>query len=416
MKDRHAIASVLIEMAHLLEMTDANPFRIRSYTNAARILEGMVDFEERMRKGTLTEIKGIGTGMAAHILECATQGTIAEYESLRKEIPDSVRHLLAIPGLGPKKILQCWKSLQITTLEQLAAACHTGRVATLSGMGKKTEEKILEGIAYLQQQSGQHLFPTALAAAVELVELLRQQAPIVRLEIAGSLRRHNEVVKDIDLVASSADVARVMQGFVSSPLVSKILQHGETKSSVSLQAGINADLRCVDDRVFPCALLHCTGSKAHNTALRGRAVQRGMTLNEYGLFRRRGQREIPVPCADEAAIYAALDLAYIPTELREEMGEIAAAENGTLPVLVEAADIRGVLHCHTSASDGRASLEEMVAGARERGYQYLGISDHSQVAAYAGGLTPAKVRAQWTAIDRLGARYRDVRILSRPIY
>lgn len=409
--DRHRIAAVFTEMAALLEIADANPFRVRAYANAARVIEDLADFETRLAAGTITEVKGIGAGLASHIDELITSGTIAELEQLHRTIPPGVVAMTAIPGVGPKKAKLFWKTLKLTTVDQLAAACAAHTVAGLPGMGAKSEEKILLGIDYLRQQHHQHLFLAARAVAQQIVAALHSHPSLQRIAVAGSLRRHREVVKDIDLVASSTDPAALMNTFVHWDGVERIIAHGDTKSSVLTAAGINCDLRVVSDAEFPYALHHFTGSKEHNTALRSRAQQMGMKMNEYGLFRRTKSGERLIACKSETDIFARLELDDIEPELRENMGEIEAAETGTLPTLVTAGDLRGVFHCHSTWSDGKNTIEEMALAAKQRGLAYIGISDHSQSAAYAGGLSPARVAAQAKEVAALNQKLRGITIL-----
>ncbi len=408
--DRRQIANIFEEMAALLELTGANSFRIRAYENGARIIEGMADFDARVAAGTLTEVKGIGAGLADHIAELLATGTIAEYAALRKKIPPGVLAMTQIPGVGSKKAKLFWKQLRITTINALAAACAQGKIAALPRMGEKTQQNIVQGIEYLRKQQGQHLFPTIWDAAQHVVAALRNHPAVTHIEIAGSLRRRKEIVRDIDLVVGTDNPSAVMRAFVELEDVLHVTAHGETKSSVVLSSGIQTDLRCVTPDQFPYALHHFTGSKEHNVAMRARAQQRAMKMNEYGLFTQQNTQDTLIPCRTEAEIFAALDLDYIPPELREDMGEIAAAEAHQLPMLLAPDDLRGIFHCHTTFSDGKATLEEMVEGAKARGYAYIGISDHSQSAGYAGGLSPARVREQAKRIDALNRTVKGIRI------
>lgn len=410
MIDRHQLAAIFSQMAEFLELSGANTFRIRAYEHGARIVEGLVEIDHLLAKGTLTTVKGIGKGLAAHIMEFSETGTIAELDELRATIPSGVVAMMAIPGVGPKKAKVFWQDLHLTTIEALAKACTAGKVAAVPGMGTRTEAKILAGIDALHKHAGHYLFPTAWAYAERIVAHLQAHAPVQRMAIAGSLRRCNEMVKDIDIVASAKDPAALLQCFVGAEYVERITGHGTTKASVALCGGIHADLRCVDDAVFPFTLHHFTGSKGHNVAMRARAIAMGMKLSEYGLFNVSKGQETLIACKDEAAIFATLGLAYIPPELREDLGEIDAAAEDALPRLIDVDDLCGVFHCHTDASDGKATLEEMVTGAHARGLQYIGISDHSQSAGYAGGLSPARVAQQAKAIAHLQKKIPGIRI------
>lgn len=402
------MARVLEDIAALLEIQGENVFKIRAYQNAARAVEMLDDLEERVRTGRLSEVKGIGQAIEAKITTLVTTGRLPYYEELKKAVPPGVVELMRIPGLGPKKARLLHAQLGINTIGELEYACRENRLIALPGFGAKTQARILEGITFLKQFQGQFRLTDVLPTAVALVAQLQDHPAVTQASLAGSIRRYKEVVHDIDLVAEAADPAAVAAWFAARPEVAAVTGQGETKVAVTLHSGVNVDLRIVREGEFPYALHHFTGSKEHNTALRHWARQGGIKINEYGLFRPEGERII---CRQEKDIYQALGLAYIPPELREDMGEIDAAARGDLPVLVELADVRGVFHCHTTASDGSASLAEMAAAARQAGYQYLGVSDHSQTAAYAHGLKPAAVQDQWREIEKLNAAWPDFTIL-----
>jgi DNA polymerase (family 10) len=417
--DKKEISSVLEEMGTLLELQGANPFKSRAFHNAARALEGLTgDIRELADSGELLKVKGIGTSIAAIIKDLATKGRSKEYAELRKGIPDGVLDMLRIQGLGPKKVKILHDKLKLKTLDQLEKAARADKLATLEGFGQKTQENILEGIQALRSRSDKHLYSVAEQAALSVYSTIRKERGVVRAEIAGSLRRRKEVIGDIDIVLSAreADRKRLMQVFVSHPDVASVVAHGETKSSVTLKSGINCDLRIVEDREFPFALNYFTGSKEHNVEMRSRARKRGLSLNEYG-FSRVGEEEAGkgkksvVSCADENDIYKAVGLAYVPPELRENGNEFAAAESGKLPRLVAMDDIRGTFHCHTTYSDGVNTLEQMAEGAKQLGWDYLGIADHSPVAAYAGGLSKERLKAQLKEIDTINQRATGFRLL-----
>jgi len=395
------------EYGVLLELSGANAFRVRAYTNAVRALETLAaPLDEMLAAGTLTEVKGIGKSVAELVAEFAETGTARAYEELRAAVPAGLLEMLRVPGLGPRKIIAIREALGVADLDALAEAARAGQLADLKGFGKKTQENILKGIDYIRAHQGRFRADIARASADELLETLAQLPQTERVEVAGSLRRAKETVKDIDFVVSGTDAEAIAAAFVGHPEVKEILAQGETKSSVRLKNGLQADLRVVTAAQFPYVLHHFTGSKEHNVALRARAQARGLKINEYGLYR----GEALVECGDEAAFFAAMDLAHIPPELREGMGEIAAAEAGALPELVTAADIRGMLHVHSTYSDGADSLAAMAAAVRARGYEYLGMADHSQSAAYAGGLKPDAVKRQWEEIDRLNEEMAPFRI------
>ena len=402
-----AAAVFVEEYGVLLELSGANAFRVRAYTNAVRALETLAaPLDEMLAAGTLTEVKGIGKSVAELVAEFAETGTARAYEELRAAVPAGLLEMLRVPGLGPRKIIAIREALGVADLDALAEAARAGQLADLKGFGKKTQENILKGIDYIRAHQGRFRADIARASADELLETLAQLPQTERVEVAGSLRRAKETVKDIDFVVSGTDAEAIAAAFVGHPEVKEILAQGETKSSVRLKNGLQADLRVVTAAQFPYVLHHFTGSKEHNVALRARAQARGLKINEYGLYR----GEALVECGDEAAFFAAMDLAHIPPELREGMGEIAAAEAGALPELVTAADIRGMLHVHSTYSDGADSLAAMAAAVRARGYEYLGMADHSQSAAYAGGLKPDAVKRQWEEIDRLNEKMAPFRI------
>jgi len=395
------IIEILDELSLLLEMKGENPFKSRAYANAARSLEALdEDLDRVVREGRLATIKGVGEAISKKIEELATTGQLKYYQDLKATIPVGHFEMLKIPGLGPKKINFLYEKLGIETIGELEYACQENRLLDLQGFGSKTQKKILAGIDALKHYREQRLYAEVIAEAMDLQQFLMDQRGVFAASIAGSLRRGNEVVKDIDLLAATDDHLRIADAFASLPRAASVIAKGDTKVSVTLHSGINADLRVVSPSQYPYALHHFTGSREHNTALRGRAKKCGLKMNEYGLFR----EEENLLCHSEQDIFAALDLPYIPPELRENMGEIEAAAAGQLPRLVETGDMRGVLHIHTQASDGADSLETLAQEAKRRGYAYIGASDHSQSAYYARGLSPDAVRRQHEAIDNINAR------------
>ena len=417
--DKKSIVSILDEMGTLLELQGANPFKSRAFHNASRALEGVTDdLQEVVASEKLTEVKGIGTSIAAIIADLVVKGKSKEYTDLRKGFPDGVLEMLRIQGLGPKKVRILFEKEKIRSLDQLEKAAQADRLASLEGFGKKSQENILAGIRALRSRSDKHLFSTAQESALPVYDLMMKQKGVIRGEIAGSLRRRKEVIGDIDIVLSArdADRKRLMRAFVAHPDVTAVVAQGETKSSVTLASGINCDLRIVNDAEFPFALNYFTGSKEHNVELRARAKKFGLSLNEYGFSHlgeeeKRGKGKKVVRCDDEEGIYRALELDYVSPELRENRGEIEAAIAHRLPPLLEEADIRGTFHCHTTYSDGVNTLEQMAAGAKDLGWEYLGIADHSKAAAYAGGLTREKLSAQFREIDSLNGRLKGFRLL-----
>lgn len=402
---KNEVAACLDEIALLLDLCGENPFKGRSYTNVARQIEqleedlGVLAAESRLR-----EIKGVGEALEQKLDELIRTGRMQYHADLRARFPETLFDLFRIPGLGAKRIKTLYDALGVASLGELEYACHENRLIGLKGFGPRMQEKLLEGIAFAQRQSGLHLFDKAYEEGERLLALLLAHPAVQRAAVAGSLRRRKEIIKDIDLVASSDDPAAVMDAFVHADGVASVTGHGETKSSVVRATGIAADLRVVRDGQYPYALCHFTGSKEHNVGMRQRARDRGLKLNEYGLFR----GETNEICADEAAIYAALGLPFIPPELREDRGEF---ELTATPRLVEMDDLKGLVHVHTTYSDGKATLEQMVEAARTRGYAYIAIADHSQSAAYAGGLSPERVAEQQAAIDALNRKLTGIRIL-----
>lgn len=405
--NKHEVSRVLAEIAMLLQIKGENQFKIRAYENAARAMDMLAeDLGLLIREQRLNEVKGIGHTLAAQITELYTTGQLAYYEELRQSLPAGLFEMLRVPGLGPKKVKALYDTLGISNIGELAYACVENRLLDLPGFGAKTQEKILQGIELMKQYQGQFLFPAALPQALELLKLLQAHPAVIQGAVCGSLRRCKEIVKDIDLLVSTADSTAVASHIATLPQVQKVVAQGDTKVTINLASGINADLRMVKEHEYPYALHHFTGSKEHNTAMRHRAKGMGYKINEYGLY----HEENPIACENETAFFQALGLQYIPPELREDHGEIAAAERGELPTLVDFSDIKGVFHIHSVYSDGSASLLELAEAARARGYQYLGIADHSRTAAYARGLREDAVRRQWEEIERLNERWRDFRI------
>ena len=401
-------AAIFIEeYGVLLELSGANAFRVRAYTNAVRTLEMLeTPLDALIAAGTLGEVKGIGKSVGELVLEFADTGTATAYEELRASVPDGLLDMLRVPGLGPRKIIAIREALGIEDLDALALACGDGKLAELKGFGKKTQENILKGIEYIRAHRGRFRANVARESTQTLFDTLQALPQTQRIEVAGSLRRAKETVKDVDFVVSANEPQVISDAFVAHPAVAEITAQGETKSSVRLNNGMQVDLRVVPDGEFPYILHHFTGSKEHNVALRARAQGQGLKINEYGLYRGKER----VECVDETAFFAAMGLAYIPPELREGLGEIEAAAENALPELLTAADIRGMLHVHSTYSDGADSIEAMALAVRERGYDYLGMADHSQAAAYAGGLNVDAVKRQWDEIALLNEKLAPFRI------
>jgi DNA polymerase (family 10) len=406
--DNAQIANVFDQVADLLEFQNANAFRVRAYRNGARKIRDLSEtvtsiLEDENRK--LTDLEGIGKDLAQKITTLVTTGELPQLTQLLEEIPQSVLALMRIPGLGPKKAAVLFQELGIETLDQLKQACEAGQVRELKGFGAKTEATILKGIS-LAEAAGQRIY---WAYADDLATALRdhfaERPGIQRLELAGSYRRGKETVGDLDLLVVAEDAAAVMDRFAEFSAVSDTIARGSTKMSVRTQDGFQIDLRVVPEASFGAALQYFTGSKDHNVVIRGIARQRGLKINEYGVFRVDGDEETYIGGAQENEVYDALDLPTFPPELREARREFEWAEQGALPRLVELGDIRGDLHAHTDATDGRATLEEMAAAARQRGLKYLAITDHSKRVSMAMGLDAKRLLAQWKAIDELNAKW-----------
>ena len=405
------VASALREIGTILELQGENPFKCRAYLNGARTLEtSATDLTELVRTNRLGELPGIGDALREKITTLITTGKLPYLEELRSSIPAGLLPLLDLPGLGPKKLRALRDKLKIESLEALTQACQDGRLAALEGFGEKTATNLLEAIDRHANYKKLHRLGTALPAARTLLEHLKQSPLVLHAEIAGSLRRGKEVVKDLDLIASSKKPKEVMKLFVSSPNVEKVVNHGETKSSVILAGGIPCDLRVIPPESWATALAHFTGSKEHNIALRQRAIDRGLHLSEWGLLK--GKSKTPLKLKDEKELHKALGLAFIPPELREDSGEIAAAEKNELPDLLTRDQIRGCLHNHTLASDGQDSLSSMAQAAAEQGLEWLGIADHSKSSFQANGLDAKRLEKQIEEIRLLNSKKPKCTLLS----
>ncbi|HEV2852941.1 MAG TPA: DNA polymerase/3'-5' exonuclease PolX [Thermoanaerobaculia bacterium] len=415
--DNPEIARILEEVADILEIQNANPFRVRAYRNATRTVETLtVPLRKWVQENRpLTDLPGIGKEMASHIREMVETGTLGFRDELLAEVPRSLIELMRLPGLGPKKAKKIHDELQISSVEELEAAAKEGRVASLPGFGAKSQEKILAGIEEYRQHGSRFLLTEAERFVEPLLAYLRETPEVERLEVAGSYRRRKETVGDIDLLAIASRPVPVMERFRAYPQVDKILMAGDTRSTIVLGSGLQVDLRVVPAECYGAALVYFTGSKEHNVKLRRRAVERGLRISEYGVFRvqERNQEEEGefIAGREEAEIYASVGLAWVPPELREDRGEIEAAAAGRLPQLIRVQDLRGDLHMHSTWSDGRNSIEEMAEACAARGYEYMVISDHSKSLAMTGGLDAYRLRQQWAEIDEVRARHPEIQIL-----
>lgn len=434
---KNEIADVLTEIATLLQLKGENPFKVRAYETGARAIEGIEEAElgKLIQEEQLKTVKGIGDALGQKITELYTTGKLEYFEKLKASIPPGLVEMSKIPGLGPKKIQALQEKLGITDIASLAAACTDGRVAELQGFGEKTAQKILAGIKNREAYGKRHLWWEASAVAAPIVEGLRKLPQVKRAESAGSLRRGMETVGDLDFIVAASDVAPVMDWFCAMPGVKEVTGRGDTKSSVRFESGLQADLRIVPEEQFVFALHHFTGSKDHNVQMRQRALARGLSMSEWGFFPAdnkhgpSGERAAAgkpgdagsesgngetaptsgpmarsvVKATTEEGLFKALGLRFVPPELREGMGEIEFAEKGDFPRLVEALDLRGAFHNHTTASDGSNTLAEMTAAAEQLGWEYLGLADHSKSSFQANGMSEERLLKQIADVEALNA-------------
>ncbi|MBD3673504.1 MAG: DNA polymerase/3'-5' exonuclease PolX [Planctomycetaceae bacterium] len=403
------IAASFDELADLLEVQGANPFRIRAYRNASRTIESLTDSLESMLESEtdLTELQGIGKDLAGKIKELVETGTLEKLEELKSEVPPGVLDIMRLPGVGPKKAALLFKELNITGLPELKAAAEAGEIQKLKGFGKKTEESILSNIDQAAQAKEREFYATAEPLVEEIVDALSELSSTKQVSPAGSFRRRKETVGDLDILVTSDDAEQVMDALASHELVQEVLQRGDTKQRVRLIKGLEMDLRVVPEESYGAAMQYFTGSKEHNIVMRKRAQKRDLELNEYGLFS--GKKSIAGKTEEE--IYQALDLAWIPPELREDRGEFELAEKDQLPELITLEDIRGDLHMHTTATDGTASIQEMIEAAKERGRKYMAITDHSKRVTMANGLDADRLRDHWRDIRKVAEKIKGIHVL-----
>jgi DNA polymerase (family 10) len=421
------LADLFAQFAAIMEIKGESPFKAIAFSKVGRILKDMTfDIRQVCEDGRLGEIEGIGKSSSAIIEEFVRTGRSTDFEQVAASVPSGLLPLLEIPGLGPKTIALLWKDRGVTSLEELVKAIDTGALAGLKGIGEKKIESIKQGIALRSQAAGRMGIVEAMEIAVGLLERLRQLKEVAQAEIAGSLRRKKETIGDVDLICALAPGGtgpEVSAEFVKFPEVQRVLGQGPTKASVLTAGGLQVDLRMVPAVNFGAALLYFTGSKEHNVQLRGLAQDGALTLNEWGLYRiseydKSARKTAEAPAAKpvasktEADVYSALGLAYVAPELREGRGEIEAAASGKLPKLIEIADIHGDLHCHTTASDGSNSIEEMAAAALARGYQFLAITDHSKSQVIANGLTAERLLKHAAAIRKANDKLRGITLLA----
>lgn len=405
--DNSEVAKIFQEIGTFLDLKGEKSFKVRAYNNTARIFENLQeDIGSLIEKEELTQIKGIGTVLAEKATEFIATGELQYYDELKNSIPPGLIEMLSIAGLGTKKVNAIYQKLNVRTIGELEYACNENRLRDLEGFGKKSQENILKGIKNFKKYQDLTLYNSAFLEAQKIYESLKKNKNTLRINIAGSLRRKKEVVKDIDLVASSKNPEDLMEAFVSIEEAESVTSQGKTKSSIVLKSGINVDLRIVTDKEFPFALHHFTGSKEHNTIMRNRAKKNKLKMNEYGLFKH-GKL---IPCKDETEIFKALGLDFIPPELREGLGEVEAAEKSLIPLLLEQKDIKGVFHVHTNYSDGSMSIQEVVNVCKKMGLSYVGIADHSQAASYANGLKEEDIIKQREEIKMINKNLNGFKI------
>ena len=403
------IAKIFDEIAELLDLKGENVFRVRAYRRAAQNLVEVTKNIDSLSEEELEAIPGIGKDLAAKILEYLTTGKVAKHEALKTEFPAGILDLLRVPGLGPKTVKMLYEEKGIKDVASLEALARSGKLAGLPGIQKKTEENIVRGIELVKRGSNRRPLGRVLPVVEDIIGRLREMAPVDEISVGGSIRRWKETVNDIDILATSRDPGKVIDAFINLPHVSRVLMQGPTKSSIIADDGIQVDLRVVEADSFGAALQYFTGSKQHNIELREMAVRAGLKINEYGVFKEPDGKKIAG--RTETEVYRALGLPFIPPELREDAGEIEAARQGRLPELVKIGDIRGDLHVHTKWSDGSHDLDTLVRAAREKGYEYLAITDHTKGLGIAHGLDEVRLAEQVKLIDAENRRHTGFRVL-----
>ncbi|MDD1743196.1 MAG: DNA polymerase/3'-5' exonuclease PolX [Methanomassiliicoccales archaeon] len=403
------VAKILYEVADLLELQGVG-FKPNAYRNAARNIESMTkELDDYRKTSNLRDIPGVGEAIAKKVEEILTTGRLRYLDELKQALPPGLLQLAEVPDLGPKTALHLYKELKITNLQELKAAAEQHRIRSLKGFGERSEERILHGISLIEKRSGRMLLGYAYPVAEKVREYVAEKANIKLISLGGSLRRMKETIGDIDILAGSNDVKQVMDAFTSYPEVAEVVERGPTKAVVRLKDGTQVDLRVVEEEAYGAALQYFTGSKDHNIKLRSLAIDKGWKLNEYGLFKK-DLTEV-VARRTEEDIYNALGLKIMPPELREDNGEIEASRKGTLPKLVELKDIKGDLHVHTTESDGKASMEELAWACKKRGYEYLGITDHSYSLRVTDGLSAERLRGNIDIARNVSKRVEGLKIL-----
>lgn len=414
------ISRALATAADLLEIQGANPFRVRAYRNASGMIgDHSTPLEKLVAAGEdLSKLPTIGKDLAAQIVELVETGKLAMLEELAAEVPATLIDLVGIQGVGPKKAKRLWQELDITTVDALEEAAKAGKIAELEGFGAKSQEKILAGIAHFRQHQERMKISEADQLVEPLLEHLRSVKGLKCLDVAGSLRRRRETIGDFDLLACADDAKKVMERFLAYPKIADVEMSGDTRASVRLDTGVDVDLRVVEERSYGAALVYFTGNKGHNIKLRERGQERGLRISEYGVFEESGDEEEGDPWAgkwvagkSEEDVYTQVDLPWMPPEMREDRGEIAAAIEGELPEPITLDDMRGDLQMHSTWSDGKNSIEEMLTACAERGYEYFALTDHSKSLAMTGGMDAEKIRRQWEEIEEVQVRHSEIRLL-----
>ena len=406
--DNREVAETLEEMAALMELNGEGGFRIRAYANAARAIDSLGEPVSALAAGgKLDTVRGVGKGLAGRISELVETGRLPGLEELKASVPEGLMEMTEIPGLGAKRVRAIYEELGIVDVDALSRACDSGELESMSGFGRKTAERIANGIQYMQKHRGRFLCNNARDEAEAIRAYLEGRGNVDRLAVAGTIRRRCETHGEIDLVACATDPEGLAGAFEGYREVEEVLETGAPPLSVNLNSGMRANLWIVEEETYSAALHHVTGSASHVALMRETASEAGLRLNEGGLF----DVDRRIPCEDEAALFEALGLSEVPPELREGGDEVRVAAAGGLPRLVKREDLLGTLHVHTRHSDGRADVMEMANAAADLGYTYIGICDHSKAAAYANGLTEDRVRAQWEEIDSVNAERTDIRVL-----
>ena len=409
--ENKTIADIFTEIADILEIQGENPFRVRSYRNAARTIQDMSRSLESLVKAgeDLEEIPGIGKSMSEKIQEILSTGKCHTLEELRSRVPPGLTELLKLEGLGPKKVKALYDELSVDSVDRLEKAAQAGRLRNLPGMGLKTEEKVLKSIEHYRAGMGRFKLSVGFQYAEALLRHLKGAPGVKRLDPAGSFRRRRETIGDLDILAICGKGCKVMDRFAGYGDVAEVLAKGDTKSSVRLKCGLQVDLRVLEEESYGAALHYFTGSKAHNVTIRERAKEKGLKVSEYGVFRAKDEKRLSG--AEEEEVFTAVGLPLIPPELREDRGEVQAAEKGILPRLIDLADVRGDLQMHTTASDGKNSILEMAQKAKDTGYAYIAITDHSKAVRVAGGMDEKQLAKHLREIEKANRQISGFRIL-----